>query len=316
MGQRSEGQQIADVLIVDDTSSNVTFLSEALENEDCRCRVATSAKRAIAAIAAKAPDVILLDIMMPEMNGYELCQLLKAEHQTAAIPVLFLSALSEPFDKVLAFECGGADYITKPFHISEVRARVQLQIRLRRLQHALEALSATDVLTGLANRRRFDEVLAAEWSRAQRRGDPLSVLVIDVDFFKRYNDAYGHLAGDQCLRQVGDALRGALSRVTDLVARYGGEEFVVVLPGIGADECARQAERLRAAIKALAIPHGDSTAAPIVTISVGGATASPQPGDAVNALVQAADTAVYRAKAAGRDRVELAPAREHAGHDE
>jgi diguanylate cyclase (GGDEF)-like protein len=298
----SAAEDFADVLIVDDTPANISILTEALEDHDCRCRVATSGKRALAAVAAKVPDVILLDIMMPEMDGFEVCRRLKAHHETAEVPVLFISALGEPFDKVRAFACGAADYVTKPFHIGEVRARVRVQIRLRRLQRALEALSTTDALTGLANRRRFEEVLDGEWARAERHGDALSLLMIDVDFFKLYNDLHGHLAGDDCLRRVAGALAGAVTRAADLVARYGGEEFVAVLPGTDVSGCRAQAERLRRAVHQLSIPHGDTRAAANVTISVGGATLTPNAHASPTSLVEAADNALYRAKETGRDR--------------
>ncbi|MBD8525378.1 diguanylate cyclase [Pseudomarimonas arenosa] len=306
----SESQPIAiaDVLIVDDQPDNVVILAEALESADCRCRVATSGKRALAAVASKTPDVILLDILMPGLDGYEVCRQLKSKHETADIPVLFLSALDEPFDKLRAFEAGGADYVTKPFHIAEVRARVQVHVRLRRLQQALAESSLTDALTGLANRRRFEEVLAGEWGRAERRNDTLSLLMIDVDHFKCFNDHYGHVAGDDCLRRVGQSLQGALSRSADFVARYGGEEFVAVLAGLDPAECATQGERLRAAVEKQAIPHEASTAGPVVSISIGAATLRPNRNRSSIELVEAADAALYRAKAAGRNRVEASSA--------
>ena len=300
----SEPDLVADILIVDDQPDNVVILAEALQGDDCRCRVATSGKRALAAVASKTPDVILLDILMPGMDGYEVCRQLKSKHETADVPVLFLSALDEPFDKLRAFEAGGADYVTKPFHIAEVRARVQVHLRLRRLQQALAESSLTDALTGLANRRRFEEVLAGEWSRAERRNDKLSLLMIDVDHFKRFNDHYGHVAGDECLRRVGRALQGALARSGDFVARYGGEEFVAVLAGLDPAECATQGERLRAAVEQQSIPHEGSTVGPVVSISVGGATLRPQRDLSTTKLVEMADAALYRAKAAGRNRVE------------
>jgi diguanylate cyclase (GGDEF)-like protein len=250
------------------------------------------------------PDVILLDIMMTGIDGYEVCRQLKAQPETAEVPVLFLSALGDPIDKVRAFECGAADFVTKPFHVGEVQARVRLHIRLRRLQRRLLEVSTTDAVTGLANRRRFDEVLAGEWSRAERNRTPLSVLMIDIDFFKRYNDLYGHLAGDECLRHVAAALAGQ-ARSGDLVARYGGEEFVVVLPGTWPGECRTVAARLCDAVRAQAIPHRGSDVAPHVTVSIGAAGVTPHADRTAAQMLEAADRALYRAKAAGRDQVDV-----------
>jgi diguanylate cyclase (GGDEF)-like protein len=178
----------------------------------------------------------------------------------------------------------------------EERTRALAEANLR-----LERLSSLDGLTGVANRRRFDEALDVEWRRAARSGAPLSLAMLDLDFFKDFNDTNGHLAGDDHLRQVAKALFGALGRAGDLVARYGGEEFVVLLPGMGAAEAAAVAERLRASVEALALPHNASAVARVVTLSVGVAT---RPA----ALVAAADEALYRAKREGRNRVVVAGA--------
>jgi diguanylate cyclase (GGDEF)-like protein len=294
-------EEVADVLIIDDTPGDIATLAAALDGPDCRCRVANAGRRGVRAAAAQVPDVILLDIMMTGVDGYEVCRQLKAQPETAEVPVLFLSALGDPVDKVRAFECGAADFVTKPFHVGEVQARVRLHIRLRRLQRRLIEVSTTDAVTGLANRRRFDEVLAGEWSRAERNRTPLSVLLIDIDFFKRYNDLYGHLAGDECLRRVAAALARQV-RAGELVARYGGEEFVLVLPGTWPGECRTVAARLRDAVRALAIPHDASDVAPHVTVSIGAAGVTPHANDTPAGMLAAADRALYRAKAEGRDQ--------------
>ena len=170
----------------------------------------------------------------------------------------------------------------------------------------LEALSYADGLTGIANRRRFEEVLDLEWRRASRAGLPLAIAMVDIDHFKRYNDAQGHQRGDDCLVRVAHALAGSLHRAGDFVARYGGEEFVVVLPGSDEEQAVSYAETLRRGIEALAIPHAGSATADVVTVSVGVAAAVPEPGAPPAALVEAADRALYAAKRGGRNRVERA----------
>jgi len=319
-----------DILIVDDNPTNLDLLSEVLEGHGYRYRVATSGRATFGAIAAARPDLVLLDISMPEMNGYEVCERLKADPETARIPILFLSALDEPFDKVRAFDVGAADYIGKPFQIPEVMARIEHQLArsrleldlerrnqeladknaaLLRLSEALEQanrelarLTVTDPLTGLANRRRIHEAIDEEWRRALRNREPVSALMIDIDCFKLFNDTYGHLEGDACLRSVSEAIRGSTRRAGDVVGRWGGEEFLVILSGMGRDDAGRQGERIRSAVESLAIPHQASSAASVVTVSVGAATVVPGEQREPNQLLAKADQALYRAKAQGRNR--------------
>jgi len=186
----------------------------------------------------------------------------------------------------------------------------QVAERTRELSEAnrrLQQLSECDGLTGIANRRKFDTVWTAEWKRAARQGLPLAVAMIDVDHFKAYNDHYGHQAGDDCLRQVAQALAATVQRANDRVARYGGEEFVVVLPGVTAPEAIHVAQKLCAAVAACQIPHAHNSAAPVVTVSIGVAWGIPEPDASLNALIVAADTQLYQAKHAGRNRVAPAP---------
>lgn len=331
---RTEKNERADILIVDDTPANLDLISSMLSDQGYRFRVATSGPRAIAAATTARPDLIMLDITMPDMDGYEVCRRLKGSPATADVPVIFISALDEAIDKVRAFEAGGADYVAKPLQFEEVLARIEHQLRISRLQRSLEArnaelatknellleisqqleqanrelerLSITDALTGIANRRQFHTVLDNEWRRCRREESPISILMIDVDCFKLYNDTYGHQKGDACLAAVAASIRDSLQRAGDFVARYGGEEFVVVLPRVDSDEALRTGRQLCEAVQALAIAHDRSSAAAHVTISIGVASSVPGESTAAGSLISAADGALYRAKRAGRNRAERA----------
>jgi diguanylate cyclase (GGDEF)-like protein len=326
----NETDDRADILIVDDTPANLDLLSSMLSEKGYRFRVATNGQRAIAAARSAQPDLVMLDITMPDMDGYEVCRRLKADPATAGVPVIFISALGEALDKVRAFEAGGADYVSKPLQFEEVLARIENQLRISRLQRRLETrndelaasnallveisrqleaanrelerLSTTDPLTGIANRRRFHEVLDREWRRCQRDGAPISLVMIDVDCFKQYNDTYGHQKGDECLAAVAVSVRDALHRAGDFVARYGGEELVVVLPNVDAAAALAVGEQLCESVRRLAIPHERSSAAAVVTISAGVATALPDHAKTEGLLISTADEALYHAKRTGRNR--------------
>ncbi|EHQ51154.1 response regulator receiver modulated diguanylate cyclase [Ectothiorhodospira sp. PHS-1] len=293
----------ATVLIVDDQPTNIHTLASLLK-ADYRILTATSGKKALAMAQGDAPpDLILLDIVMPDMDGYDTCRQLKDNEATRSIPVIFVSALDHVDDEERGLNLGAADYISKPFSPAIVRARVRNQVALKLKTDMLEKISLQDGLTEIPNRRSFDQKFAEEWGRARRDGQPLSLLMIDIDQFKPYNDHYGHGAGDDCLKRVAQAMTGALSRTPDLLARYGGEEFVALLPGTDEMGCRHVAKHLLEAARSLNIPHAHSDAAPHVTISIGGAThggqtAKPDP----ETLKKAADDALYRAKQAGRNR--------------
>jgi two-component system cell cycle response regulator len=440
------------ILIVDDFPDNVELLAFLLSQRGYTTTHAASGQAALHSIEQKLPDLILLDIRMPEMDGYEVCTQLKANARTQDIPVIFLSASDETFNKVQAFNLGGVDYITKPFHVEEALARVENQLTIRRQQVQLESeiqerqrieatlfesrsllasvlnssldgigafqsirnaegeivdfrwilanqvianlanthaetlvgkslrdcvqleqferlfpcfkavvttqralkrefrydsecqslwfqivavqlgdglavnfrditdrkemelalqdanqtlkrLAILDSLTQVANRRRFDQYFEREWQYAFRHQQSLALILCDIDYFKRYNDYYGHQAGDRCLQQVAGAMRSAVKRSIDLVARYGGEEFAVVLPNTQVEGALQVAEEIRAAVKQLNLRHEDSFVSDRITLSLGVSSAIPQAKHQPAVAIATADRALYIAKTSGRDRV-------------
>jgi diguanylate cyclase (GGDEF)-like protein len=295
----------AAVLIVDDQPANLMVLSKLLK-EDYHILVANNGSKALEIAAGdNPPHLILLDIEMPGMDGYEVCRRLKTDDSTSGIALIFVSARDTVEDEEKGFRMGAVDYISKPFHPAIVRARVRNHINLKINSDLLEKLSKQDSLTDIPNRRNFEERLDREWSRASRNGQPLTLVMMDIDHFKNYNDHYGHGAGDECLRRVARILKKSLSRPMDVVARYGGEEFVALLPDTDEAGARHVAEQLRAAIEAAAIPHGHSATAPVVTLSVGVATHSRSNAkNNAKQLQQAADQALYRAKGQGRNQVQ------------
>jgi len=440
------------IVIVDDTPDNLRLLTQLLNKQGYKTRPIPDGKLALTAIRKAPPDLILLDIMMPGMNGYEVCQKLKADERTQDIPIIFLSALNEAVDKVRAFSMGGVDYVTKPFQAEEVLARVRTHLTLQKIRHQLQEQNAQlqqeirqrketekilcqsrallssvlnssldgimafqslrdgqgaivdfqslvanpvavkilgqatddligksllrhfpgiqeaglfdacisvvetgeilnrelyfdhenirgwfrviaiklgdgmavtfrdtterktmeltlarqaklDGLTGLANRRCLDECLEREWRRCAREQHPLAVIFGDIDYFKCYNDTYGHQMGDECLIQVAKALTRSARRPGDIVARYGGEEFVAILPNTNNDGALRVAELIQNEIRQLRIPHTSSEANSYVTLSLGVASALPTQHNKSEVLLDIADRALYAAKQNGRDRI-------------
>lgn len=296
------------VLIVDDNHENIRILIETLKDE-FKLLAASSGDQALYLLKSgpKLPDLILLDILMPGVDGYEVCRKLKHNDRTRHIPIIFVTAISEVMDETKGFRLGAADYITKPYHPPIVKARIKTQINLKNKTDMLEQLASIDGLTNIPNRRKFDEVLQNEWQRALRYQFPLSVIMIDVDQFKQYNDHYGHATGDECLRQIADALGACLKRPYDFIARYGGEEFVVILPDVDTRGAFRIADAMKQAVADLDMAHERSDVSPHVSISAGVATALP--GGSITAcrdLVAAADRQMYQAKKDGRNRIAAA----------
>jgi diguanylate cyclase (GGDEF)-like protein len=290
------------VLVVDDQRLNVQALYQAF-CADHKVYMATSGEQALAVCTAQLPDIVLLDVVMPGMDGYEVCRRLKEQEATRDIPVIFITAHDDEAAETHGLALGAVDFISKPINPAIVRARVKTHLTLKRQSDLLRRWVYVDGLTVVCNRRGFDERLAVEWGRAVRLGAPLSVVMVDVDLFKRYNDHYGHQAGDDCLRRVASALRSALKRPADLVARYGGEEFVCLLPdtdAAGAFDCAQS---LRTHVLQAQIDHAASTVAPLVTVSLGAATGPSSDGTGALSLLHRADAALYAAKSQGRNRV-------------
>lgn len=295
------------VVIIDDAPANIRLLNACLA-EEYAVRFATSGAAGITVIQNQRPDIVLLDVMMPKMDGYEVCAALKADPHTKDVPIIFVTAQGEGEDEEKGLSVGAVDYITKPFIPAVVKARVRIHIELKRLRDLLQQQSATDPLTGLANRRAFDESFKREWARGIRSGRPLALAMIDIDFFKGFNDLYGHLGGDDCLRRVARTLRDAVPRRhSDLVARYGGEEFAVLLVDTDIEGARIVSERLRSGVAGLNIPHGRSAVAGHVTVSIGAASLIPDGGGPPASLIAAADRLLYRAKEAGRNRVTVPP---------
>jgi diguanylate cyclase (GGDEF)-like protein len=289
------------ILVVDDAMENIRILHAALQDEH-EVLFALDGPRALELARTQHPDLILLDALMPGMDGYTLCKALRAAPETADIPVIFVTALSSPEDETRALETGAADFISKPVNAAVVRARVRTQLTVKRQSDALRALVLTDALTGVANRRAFDERLAGEWRRCGRNGLPVALILVDVDHFKLYNDYYGHQAGDNTLIQVAVAMQRAAGRSQDLVARYGGEEFAILLPQLDGRGASGVASRLMTELERMAIPHAASPTAPHLTASMGLASMTPGEQTSPSDLVQVADVRLYQAKADGRNR--------------
>lgn len=308
------------VLVIEDTVTSATLVCHQLTKMGLAAMHARDGECGIDMFKRERPDLVLLDIIMPGMDGFEVAHRIRQLEQDGDwTPIIFLTARASENDLQRAIEVGGDDYLIKPASEVVLKAKVSAMQRIAQMRSALlvltrklddanrelTRLSSVDGLTGIANRRRFDESLLREWRRASRTGSPVSLLVADVDSFKPFNDNYGHQVGDECLKAVARTLELKLRRPTDLVARYGGEEFAAVLPETDLDGALAVAEAMRGGIESLAITHRFSAAAPVVTISVGVASMRPERGDETGfvGLIKAADDALFRAKRLGRNRI-------------
>ncbi len=289
------------VLIVDDIPMNIKILGDALKS-DYTVRFATDGTKALEiATSSPTPDLILLDIMMPGMDGYDVCRALKKENDTRSIPIIFITAMTQEEDEAKGLELGAVDYITKPFSLPIVKMRIKTHIELKRHRDMLENLSFLDGLTGIPNRRRFDECFDLEWKRSERSSAFLSVIMVDIDLFKQFNDFYGHPHGDDCLKLVAKTLATSVKRASDCVARYGGEEFVCILPNTDIQGAIQVGDAMRQNVETLRMPHERSSVADHVTISLGAATIIPTRDQSRFGLLEVADKNLYRAKADGRN---------------
>ena len=290
------------LLVVDDQALNVQALYQAF-SADHQVLMATGGEQALALCASKQPDLVLLDVVMPGMDGHEVCRRLKADPATRDIPVIFVTAHSDEAAETFGLELGAVDFISKPINPKIVRARVSTHLTLKAQSDMLRQWVYVDGLTGAFNRRYFDERLKSEWGRAARFGTPLSVILLDVDYFKRYNDRYGHQDGDDCLRRIATTLVSGLKRPGDFFARYGGEEFVCLLPDTGLEGALQLAAQLGRQVFEQGIAHADSSAAPVVTVSAGVCAMQEGHVACTESLLREADLRLYRAKSEGRHRV-------------
>ncbi len=308
-------------LVIEDAVTSAMVVCQQLTDMGLITFHARDGEAGIEMFTRERPDVILLDIIMPGLDGFAVARRIRQLEQDGEwTPIIFLTARASDEDLRRGIEAGGDDYLIKPVSAIVLKSKVKAMQRIAQMRHSLVVLtrkldeanreltrlSSVDGLTGIANRRRFDETLQREWRRASRSGQPMSLLVADVDCFKQFNDGYGHQVGDECLKAVAYTLEKKLRRPVDLIARYGGEEFAAILPETGPDGALAVAESMRAGVEALAIPHRFSLAAPQVTVSVGVASLIPARGDEQGfpALLRLADEALYTAKHRGRNRVE------------
>ena len=289
------------ILIVDDEKSNIDVLNHVLK-ENYRLFIAKTGESAIKIARENLPDLILLDIIMPGMDGYEVLIQMKKTDITKNIPVIFITGQDSKENEVRGLNLGAVDYITKPFHTVIVEARIRTHMKIVEQMQLIERMSIMDDLTDLPNRRYFNEQLNREWNRAIRESSTISLLVVDVDNFKIYNDTYGHPQGDTLLKAISSVFKQALRRPADLAARWGGEEFIILMPDTDQNGAMEVAERIRYRVEDLIVPCEDGTSTR-TTVSIGVNTAGPILNQPVTGFVAGADKALYEAKASGRNKI-------------
>ena len=305
------------ILIIEDSKSSLKILCDHVDKLHFQSIPANSGNAGLDLFIKERPDLVLLDIVMPDIDGYEVArQIRQLEPPGEWTPIIFLSSLNKDQDIEKGIAAGGDDYLLKPISEIVLGAKIRAMQRIVQMRHSLlvltrkldtanqelKRLTSLDGLTGVANRRHFDAVLLREWRRAMRQGEELSIIMCDIDFFKPYNDAYGHQSGDECLRRAAQALSNAMERGGDLLARYGGEEFIAVLPGTTLSGASFVAEQMRKAISELNIAHPGSPFG-CITASFGIASAVAMPETNPSDIIGAADIALYKAKHLGRNRV-------------
>ena len=312
---------MANLLIVDDDTLARTILNLAMQQEGHQVVEADTGEECLALAQQQTRDMILLDAKMPKMDGFTCCAELKALLRDRCPPIIMITGLADQESVDRAFAVGAIDYVTKPIHMAVLRHRVRQVLREKELIHQLASinqqlaaanqelkqLAQIDGLTRLINRRYFEEMLGQEWRRLARQRQPLGIIFCDVDYFKQYNDLYGHQAGDFCLQDIGQLLKLSVMRPADMVARYGGEEFVVLLPETDAvgSECV--AQRIHTNISNAAIPHTASKVASVITVSMGVTATVPNLTENPKHLLEVADRALYLAKSIGRNQTVVQP---------
>ena len=290
------------ILIIDDSVIAVRLLS-GMVREQASTIFALNGADGIALARERRPDLILLDVQMQAMDGHEVCRQLKSDPELKDIAIIFVTGSADSESEIAALEAGAADFIAKPFNQAVVQARVRTQLQLQLALRALARLARIDALTGLFNRRYFDEQIEREMARHRRQQLPLALAFVDIDCFKAYNDHFGHQSGDSCLAEVAKLIAAATHRPGEVVARFGGEEFVVILPYTDLPAAVGYAGHLVQAVRDAAIAHPGSTVAPHITVSVGVVAAVPLASVGARHLLARADMALYSAKSGGRDRV-------------
>lgn len=286
------------VLIVDDSPEALALAKARLAEEKLTIICADCGQAGLEMARHEKPDLILLDVDMPDISGFDVCKTLKENMDLNLIPIIFLSGATDPESKVTGLELGAVDYVTKPFDIFELRARVRAALRTKRLQNMLIENACIDPLTGLPNRRALLERLDQEWARAKRRNGMLSFIMADIDHFKRINDTYGHDIGDKVLSEIGRAIF-AYCRSSDLAARYGGEEFAIIVPDENAGHAALLAERCRSAVAEVSVLTRQVLIHPTASFGVADMLKS----ESIEDMIHAADLALYRSKESGRNLV-------------
>ena len=290
------------ILIIDDSPVQAKMLKSILE-DDYTITLASTPEEGLECARNGIFCLVLLDVVMPGMDGFGLLKRLQEEVVTQHTPVILITSLNDVEHEERGLTLGAVDYITKPYHPPIVQARVNTQVKLYRYQQQIEQRAMVDPMTGISNRRSYDACCHQKWQDAIRLGLPLSICMMDIDKFKVYNDTFGHPAGDKVICTVAQTASSYLRRSTDFFARYGGEEFVAITMGNEAAEVFDQLKRLRQAVEDLHIPHNNPEVSPWVTVSVGGVTVVPKPGDVYNTYLKMADAMLYDAKRLGRNRV-------------
>jgi len=292
------------ILIIDDDINLIRLMSQMLKDFG-RILFATNGEMGLHIAQEQKPDLILLDVEMAPMDGYEVCRRLKSDEATSASAIIFVTAKVGMESEIACLDAGAVDFICKPLNPLVVQARVRTHLRLKQNTAALESLAQHDSLTGLYNRRYFNAAIETEYRRLQRHQLPLGLALIDIDHFKKYNDTYGHIAGDAAICAVASALEQATKRPGELVARYGGEEFVVLLPQVDEAILKQYGQMICDKVRSLEIPHSSSDTLPWVSISVGLAFLIPDGKSLPEELTKQADQALYLAKASGRNQYQL-----------
>lgn len=291
------------ILIVDDDISTIRLIGELL-NEDYEVSFATSAEQALDILNENTSfDTILLDIKLPGIDGYSACSKLKQQETTQKIPIIFVTSCSRDFEEAFGFRLGAVDYVTKPISSEILKARIKTHVTLYQQTQKLEELSCIDSLTNIANRRHFDEFLQTNWKLASRSQSAISLILMDVDNFKFYNDTYGHGMGDRCLEKIASCLKAITRRDSDLAARVGGEEFAIILPDTELVGAVDVAEKLKNAVFELDIPHKSSPVGERVTVSVGVVSTRPGAGSNPQELYIKADEELYKVKKSTKNGV-------------